>query len=343
MPGAHLKNMDDTYANIHKNSYICHSAGAVKPFRRRKLRFFMETGVKIMEMLMRLLALQPLKMHYFWGRCAAWLAAVPMHYRRDVVMINLARSFPEKKYGELKDIARKFYRHFGNIVAETFWFAGSHDTKKLQDSHLCETVNADMLNRLFNERPGVIVLNSHLGNWELTGGIMNYIYPPEKVDFGEKTVTVVYKELKNGFWDKVLGANRCAPIARENSATCYVESRNIMRFVISHRNEKRLYIFPTDQCPYSYASAHTVDDFMHQPTLTMTGGASLAHKFKFAVVYMAFREKEGYGYKMMFKEICPDASQLSPEEIMNRFYKYLEEDINEQPHNYLWTHKRWKK
>lgn len=296
-----------------------------------------------MEMFMRLLALQPLKLHYFWGRCLAWLVSGPMHYRRDVVMINLARSFPEKKYDELRRIAKGFYRHLGDIVAETFWFAGSHNTKRLRDSHICETVNAEMLDRLYRERPGVIVMNSHLGNWELTGGIMNYIYSTDDVAFGEKTVTVVYKELASSFWDKVLGDNRCAPIAKENSATCYVESRKIMRFVIAHRNEKRLYVFPTDQCPYRYASAHTVDNFMHQPTVTMTGGATLAGKFGFAVVYMAFRKKEGYGYEMTFREICPDASQMTPEDIMNRFYSYLEEDINSQPENYLWTHKRWKK
>lgn len=303
----------------------------------------MSAGVKITEMLMRLLALQPLKMHYFWGRCLSWFVSGPMHYRRDVVMINLARSFPEKKYSELLKIADDFYKHFGDLFAETFWFAGSHDTKRLRDSHICEMEHADVLNRLYNDCPGVIVLNSHLGNWELTGGILNYVYAPDKVDFGEKNTTVVYKELSNSFWDKVFGDNRCAPIAKENKETCYVESRKILRFVIAHRNEKRLYVFPTDQCPYKYASAHTVDNFMHQPTLTMTGGAALAHKFGFAVVYMAFKKKVGFGYKMSFREICPDASKFTPEDIMNKFYSYLEEDINAQPENYLWTHKRWKK
>ena len=303
----------------------------------------MSAGVKITEMLMRLLALQPLKMHYFWGRCLSWFVSGPMHYRRDVVMINLARSFPEKKYSELRKIADDFYKHFGDLFAETFWFAGSHDTKRLRDSHICEMEHADVLNRLYNDCPGVIVLTSHLGNWELTGGILNYVYAPDKVDFGEKNTTVVYKELSNSFWDKVFGDNRCAPIAKENKETCYVESRKILRFVIAHRNEKRLYIYPPDQCPYKYASAHTVDNFMHQPTLTMTGGAALAHKFGFAVVYMAFKKKEDFGYKMSFREICPDASKFTPEDIMNKFYSYLEEDINAQPENYLWTHKRWKK
>lgn len=290
---------------------------------------------------MRLAALQPLKLHYFWGRCIAWLVSGPIHYRRDLVMMNLARSFPEKKYKELKVIMKDFYRHFGDIVAETFWFAGAHDEKRLKKSHICEAENEEMLDRLFCERPGVIVMSSHLGNWEITGGIMSYLH--KKVHFGEKSVTVVYKKLKNKFWDEVFGANRCAPIARENRETCYVESNKIMRFTIAHKNEKRLYIFPTDQCPYKHAAGHKVDNFMNQPTLTMTGGASLAHKFGFAVVYMAFRKKEDYGYTMTFREICPDASQMTPEEIMNIFYRYLEEDVKAQPANYLWTHNRWKK
>lgn len=292
---------------------------------------------------MKLLALLPLKFHYFFGRCVAWIVAVPLRYRKDVVMINLARSFPDKKYKELTEIARKFYRHFGDIVAETFFFAGGGNKKRLHDSHICELENAELLERLFKECPSVLIMNSHLGNWELTGGVTDYVYEPDKVSFELKDITVVYKELKSRFWDEVLGANRCAPVKPEDHCVCYVESKKIMRFVIQHRNEHRLYIFPTDQCPYKYAAAHQVDNFMHQPTLTMAGGAELAHKYGFAVVYMAFRKKEGYGYKMSFKEICEDARELSPDEIMNRFYQNLEEDINAQPDNYLWTHKRWKK
>ena len=108
----------------------------------------MQFGVNIMKGMMRLLALQPLKLHYFWGKFIAWMVYGPLHYRRDVVMMNLARSFPEKKYWELKAIAKNFYRHFGNLVAETFWCAGAHDTKRLHESHICELVNADVLNRI---------------------------------------------------------------------------------------------------------------------------------------------------------------------------------------------------
>ena len=49
------------------------------------------------------------------------------------------------------------------------------------------------------------------------------------------------------------------------------------------------------------------------------------------------------GYTITFNPICEDASRTTPEEIMNKFYALLEKDVEAQPWNYLWTHKRWKK
>ena len=46
----------------------------------------------------RLLALFPLKFHYFWVDFIAWLLRSVVGYRRDVVAINLARAFPNAKY-----------------------------------------------------------------------------------------------------------------------------------------------------------------------------------------------------------------------------------------------------
>ena len=33
---------------------------------------------------------------------------------------------------------------------------------------------------------------------------------------------------------------------------------------------------------------------------------------------------------------------MKPEQIMRRYYDLLEEELNETPHNWLWTHNRWK-
>ena len=304
----------------------------------------MRIGAEIIKTALRLLALQPLKMHYFWGKCISWLVRVPMRYRRDVVMINVSRSFPEKRYGELRRIADGFYDHFGRLLAETVWFSGSWREGKLEKSEICRYENMELLSGLYNETPSVMVMTSHLGNWELLGGFMHYpdLGGGETPPFGEKDITIVYKALSSKTWDKVMHDNRCTPVKADLNVCC-VESLDIMRFVVDHRSEKRIYVFPTDQGPYKYASFHTVDNFMHQPTKTMTGGAALARKLKMSVCYMGMKERPEGGYDIRFEELCRDASQRSVEDIMNSFYACLERDINAQPWNYLWSHKRWKK
>jgi KDO2-lipid IV(A) lauroyltransferase len=81
---------------------------------------------------------------------------------------------------------------------------------------------------------------------------------------------------------------------------------------------------------------------MHQDTVTMTGGAGLAVKLDMVVAYLRFQEREGGGYRLSVVPICEHAAQMAPAEIMNKYYQLLEEDLEEQPWNYLWTHKRWK-
>ena len=61
---------------------------------------------------LRLLGRLPLGWHRWWGRVLGDFVRGTLHYRNDVVMVNLARSFPEKKYAELKSISKRFYRHF---------------------------------------------------------------------------------------------------------------------------------------------------------------------------------------------------------------------------------------
>ena len=45
---------------------------------------------------------------------------------------------------------------------------------------------------------------------------------------------------------------------------------------------------------------------------------------------------------MSFIPICEDASKTTPEAILRKYYDLLEQEINETPGNWLWSHKRWK-
>ena len=288
-----------------------------------------------------LLSKLPLSFLYRVGDFCAWIAGKVLHYRSDVVWINISRSFPDKKYKELKSVYKDFYRHLGELVAEFIWFGGS-TFKKLRKQGIVKITNSQVLADMREKAPSVTLLSTHCGNWELMGGLPGY----ESADgalfpFSERDIYVVYKKLSSEVSDRVFALNRIAPLEIVGTE-CEVESKNILRFSIANKDRKCLYIYPADQAPYSGTGKHPIGEFMHQPTNAMIGSMGLACKLSHAVVYMGMKRLERGRYEVTFTPICEDASQTTPESILRKYYDLLEQELNETPANWLWSHKRWK-
>lgn len=298
-------------------------------------------GVKIFRGILLAFSKAPLKVHYLFAGVFTWFIKRVMKYRADVILVNLAKSFPEKKYWDLRKIWNEYYDHLGEIIAEAIWFSGS-SYSRLRKSGIVKIVNPEVVSEAYDNSPSVTILSTHCGNWEILGGLLGYeSLSGKKFSFGEKDITVVYKKLSNDISDRVFALNRIAPL-EEVGTECEVESMNILRYAIRNKGEKRVYIYPTDQSPYRQASAHPIGIFMNQETNAMLGSAILASKLSHAVVYMKMkRVRKGY-YEMSFIPICSDASKLKADDIMRKYYDLLEEEINETPCNWLWSHKRWK-
>ena len=302
-----------------------------------KMRKF---GVNILRGLVKVVGRLPLKVHYWFAGFITWVLRDVVKYRYDVVMINLARSFPEKKYWELTPIADEFYKHLGELFVEAIWF-GASDYKRLYKSGIVTITNPEVVNRVFENAPNTTVLFSHCGNWELLGGIIGYMTATgEKLAFDEEHIRVVYKELHSKFSDEFFRLNRVSALEKMG-VECTVESMQILRYAIKNRREKRFYVYIADQFPYASLN-YEVGQFLNQHTLGMLGGAGVAHKLGHGVLYMKMKRVERGRYEWTFETICDDASTMSPEDMMRKYYDLLEEEIRETPHNWLWTHKRWK-
>ena len=294
-----------------------------------------------MKGLLRLLGLLPLRVHYALGRFVAWLAESVLHYRRDVVVHNLTKCFPDRNVWDLKPIRKEFYRHFGELVAETVWFGACRNPKRLRRARLVEIENPEEAARLFDAAPSMVVMYSHCGNWELYGGIESYNYSDTPVPFTEQNFCVVYREMSSRMWDDILRDNRFAPLKDRRNFPGYIESRDIIRYAFSHRDEKKVYNVNTDQRPYFVSPGNLDVDFFGQRVQTMTGAAALARKFGMSVAYLSMRRERQGHYLLHYTPICEDASKMSVQDIMQTYYTLLEKDVREQPGNYLWTHQRF--
>ena len=297
--------------------------------------------VNIVRGLIVVLSQLPLRFHYFMGDIFSWIAKNILKYRYGTVMINLSRSFPDKKYKEIEKIAKDFYRHFGEIFAEAIWFGGS-SYKRLNRAGIVTVMNPEEFSELFLSSPSMTVLSTHCGNWEILGGLLGYrTATGGRIEIDEQQINVVYKKLSSDISDEVFRRNRVAPLEKVGTE-CEVESNNILRQTLKQKDKRMLYIYPTDQAPYWYAGKHPIGEFMHQPTNAMLGSVGIACKLSHSVMYMKMKRAGRGRYEMTLIPICQDASTMTPEEIMSRYYDLLQAEIEETPHNWLWTHKRWK-
>lgn len=294
--------------------------------------------------LVRLFGALPLKVHYCLSGFIKWLAKDVVRYRRGVVMMNLSRSFPDKKIKELKQIEDKFYSHFADLVVEAIWFSGCGNPERFSDSNPLLLEGCAELSRLLENYPSVVLLNSHCGNWEFVGGLpLGESLDGTPSPFTSDTTVAVYKRQSSKAWDDVLAKGRTAPI-EDPDYDGYVETYDFMRYAVRSLMEgkKKLYILNSDQSPYGSTDRKDIGEFLHQPTATMVGGAVLARKKGLPVVYMNSSVEKRGQYRVRFTTIAEDPSGMSPEEIMRKYYDLLQKDVEAQPWNYLWTHNRWK-
>jgi KDO2-lipid IV(A) lauroyltransferase len=226
-------------------------------------------------------------------------------------------------------------------MAETIWFSCS-SYERVRKSKIVKFTNPELLVDYFEKSPSVTVLCTHCGNWELLGGVFAYLdetgveYP-----FTQENMRVVYKKLSSNVANEIFKRNRVSPLAK-GKEDCLVESSNILRYAISHRKDKKIYVYPADQAPYSGAGKHFIGDFMNQPTNAMQGSVGVACKLAHSVLYVKMQRVKRGHYDLSFIPICDDASKTTPEELLRKYYDLLQEEINETPANWLWSHKRWK-
>ncbi len=295
----------------------------------------------IIRALMRFFGMFPLGFHYFNARWMAWLLYRVVGYRRDEVLINLTRCFPEKEYNELKAIAKAFYLHFAELLVESIWFGACQNPGRLHKARIMENRDVAMMNALYDKYPSVMVMYSHTGNWELYGGYDQYDYSNEPKRSYEANFCVVYRQLSSKLWDDIIRLNRIAPVRDKENFRGYVESKKMARYVYENKDKKIIYNVNTDQRPYFNAPHYIECDFLHHRVHTMSAAAALAQKFGMAVVYLNLnRTRQGH-YLMEFTPICENAKDMTVEEMMQKYFNLLEEDIRRNPANYLWTHRRF--
>jgi KDO2-lipid IV(A) lauroyltransferase len=274
-----------------------------------------------------LLSLLPTRALYIMADGIAWLLEHVVRYRRAVVYTNLHNSFPDKTGAETSAIAHQFYRHFADMMVENI------KSTSISRGELMERIMVPGVREVFqpywDQKRNVVIILGHCGAWQWAGLAAPALIPQHLFAF--------YNPLTNKYFDRFLKKTR------SRYGMYLVSMRGYMRHIRSQFTDvSSLHFFLFDQGPSNPRKAYWTT-FLHQETGFYYGPAHFAQQHDCAVIYVAVKYKSRGKYLATLTTITNAPNSITADEIIERSVRLLEQQIQEQPADWLWSHRRWKR
>ncbi|MDR7131505.1 KDO2-lipid IV(A) lauroyltransferase [Algoriphagus sp. 4150] len=270
------------------------------------------------------LSLLPMGFLYAIASFTFFLSYYIIGYRKAVVIQNIARSFPDRRYGEIQAIVKKFYVCFVSYFAEIIKSV-SVPPEVLDRKIVFE--NLELIDQYVNSGRNVIACMGHCGNWEM----LNFM--PYKI---RHEMFAVYKPLGSETM------NRLMVKLRSRFGMKLIPDREIIRHILTKNSSPAVYLFLADQCPHIKKEKYRFT-LLNQETYLFSGMEKVARKSRTAVVYLNITQLSKGNYKIVCLPVCSTAESMGDGEITQKYIDLLTENIREEPYGWLWTHKRWKR
>ena len=275
-------------------------------------------------LLVFLFSLLPFSLIYVLANGLAWLFDKVLGYRRNVIEKNIEIAFPEKSPGEREAILKQFYQNLADITLESIKglsISQEELTKRFR------VINPSILDDHYRQNQSILLIGGHFGNWEWGAMSVNIFF--------QHTVLGIFKPLKNeyinkyvtdlrGQWDIVL-----VPVKEtRNYVEAYVDQASIIAIV-------------ADQTPSNLITTIWVD-FLGKVSAFPPGPELIARAYNYPVFCYAIRRRARGYYEMELEPLVSAPNTLPEHELTHLFAKKIEQQIQEMPDNWLWSHKRWK-
>lgn len=244
-------------------------------------------------------------------------------YRREIVKKNLLIAFPEKTEAERKRIEKEFYKNFVDTFIETIKLVSISRRefgRRLQ-------INAEVLNDLLPTGQSVQIHSGHFFNWEFMnlGVAANSNYP----------FLGIFTALTN----KTL--NRLMLKVRGQYGTILIPSSDFRTRFHQYTHKPYLLGLVADQNPVDPTNAYWVR-FFGRMTPFVKGPEKGAKNMNTAVIMAdMYKLKRGF-YRIDLKLLTTKPNETPDGYITKTLVNFIEESVKKRPHNYLWSHRRWK-
>jgi KDO2-lipid IV(A) lauroyltransferase len=261
---------------------------------------------------------------YAFSSLIAWLAFRVFPYREHVVRDNLTKAFPDFEEPQLRDVMRRYYAGFADMLVEIIKSA------TLPGEAIRQRVRINNLERpreYLSQGKSVLLVAAHQCNWEwmLLGLSLELGYP----------VDAAYKPLVDNW------AEREMKKLRSRFGSRLIPAKDLLPDIIKRRGVVRAVAMVADQEPTTSEHKHWTR-FLNRDTAFYMGPEEISRVTRFPVFFISMRRTARGIYEMDFEPLSTPGEKLQPGELTERYARRVEEQIRAAPPDWPWSHKRWK-
>ena len=273
----------------------------------------------------RLLSRLPIWALYWFSNFLFFISYHVIRYRRGLVEKNLRNSFPDKSHCELREIELNFYKNLCDYAVETL----KSITMRSEDFQKKVVFkNSEVVKNQLRQNQSVIFLTSHQFNWEwlLQSACLEY---PAAMDF-------IYQAAASNFF------NNFSLEARSRFGAFPIERREVAKTSIKRRYILRGIAMLADQYPGYDSDKKYETTFLNQKTVFFYGANQIAQLTQYPVYYHTIKRIGRGMYEATAMEIAVPPYTKESKEVIEKYIRAVEKNIQENPSNWLWSHDRWK-
>ena len=275
--------------------------------------------------LLWIISILPFRLLYFLSDGFYVLLYYIIGYRKKVVTNNLKLAFPEKTNQEISLIRKRFYHHLCDMMFEAIKSITISEAE-MQKRYVF--TNVEEIHKLEKENRSIVLFMGHYASWEWIFILQTHV---------NHKGYAVYKRLSNKYFDALVKRIR----AKYNSHLITTKETFSILIKAKENNELTFNGFVFDQSPKLNKAVYW-QEFMGIEVPVHVGAEILAKRLDMVTLFLKVKKVKRGHYEATFLDINRNTKDYADFEITDLALKRVEEQINEAPEYYFWTHKRWK-
>ena len=246
----------------------------------------------------------------------------PLFRSKRVCISNLSVAFPDLNHSSKEKIIKGMWLNYGRMLAE-YMFMYKFRNTELSNNIIIE--NQKELEKIKNSSEPVIFISGHFNNFEL----MAMYLEKSGID-----LAAIYRPLNNIFLNPLMERIRKKYICKNQIKKGIAGTKEILKFfkkgtsialMVDQRVSEGL------QC-----------NFFNKQAFTTTIPAQFVLKYNVKIVPIYIERIKDNNFRMRIYESLHFSKKDTLESITLNLNKILEDMINKNPEQWIWTHSRWK-